>query len=183
MRKVLMVIDMQNDFTTGALGNKECAAVIPEVVKVIAEGDYDEVFLTRDTHGADYLNTQEGRKLPVIHTQKDTEGWQVVAEVVKAVENKFHKENITYIDKPTFGSTKLQEMIKELADQYETEGLTLDFVGVCTGICVISNAIPAKMYAPEATIRVIPRACACVTPESHKNAVEAMRTCQIDIVE
>lgn len=183
MKKVLVIIDMQNDFTTGALGNKECAAAVKEVVKVLCEGDYDEVCLTRDTHDADYLNTQEGRKLPVVHTQKDTGGWQVVTEIVEAVEKKFDEKHITYIDKPTFGSPKLQEMIKELADQNERDGLTLDFVGVCTGICVISNAIPAKMYAPEATIRVIEKACACVTPASHKTAIEAMRTCQIDIVE
>lgn len=183
MRKVLMVIDMQNDFTTGALGNAECAAAIPEVVKVIKEGDYDEVYLTRDTHGEDYLNTQEGKKLPVVHTQKGTEGWQIVDAVVKAVEEKFAKENITYVDKPTFGSPELQVIIKELGAKYKEEGITMDFVGVCTGICVISNAIPAKMYASEAIVRVIPKACACVTPQSHQTAVEAMRTCQIDIVE
>lgn len=182
MRKVLVIVDMQNDFTTGALGNKECEAAIPEVIKVVNDGDYDEVFLTRDTHGENYMDTQEGRKLPVIHTQKGTDGWQVVTAIAEAVDKKFDKANINYVDKPTFGSIELQNTIKDLSDKYVSDGLTIDFVGVCTGICVISNAIPAKMYAPEATIRVIEKACACVTPQSHTNAIEAMKTCQIDIV-
>ena len=182
MHKVLVIIDMQNDFLTGSLKNNEHERVIKEVVNVINNNDYDEVFATRDTHDDTYLNTMEGKKLPVVHTQKNEWGWQVEDSVTNAINNAFSSEQIHYIDKPTFGSKKLQEAFSELAIKYAACGLQIDFCGVCTGICVISNAIPAKMYAPEAVIRVIENACACVTPDSHESAIEAMKTCQIDVI-
>jgi nicotinamidase-related amidase len=183
MYKVLCIIDMQNDFVTGSLGNKECKEVVSKVVNVIETNDYDEIFLTRDTHDSNYLYTQEGKKLPVIHAQKDTAGWQIVNSVMEAVTNKYANDKIHIIDKVTFGSEKLTNNIKNLATKYYNEGLSVDFIGVCTGICVISNALPAKMVAPEADIRVIANACACLTPESHKKAIDVMKTSQVTIIE
>ena len=182
MHKILVVIDMQNEFLTGSLKNNEYERVIKEVINVINNGDYNEVFATRDTHDESYLSTMEGRNLPVIHTQINEWGWQIEDNVTAAINNKFSKDKIHIIDKPTFGSKTLQSTFEKLSKQYKNEGLLIDFCGVCTGICVISNAIPAKMYASEATIRVISDACACVTPETHKNAIEAMKTCQIEII-
>lgn len=176
--RVLTVVDMQNDFITGTLGNKECQAVVGNVVNVINTGNYDKIIATRDTHFEGYLNTQEGKKLPVEHCIINTEGWEIQKDVKAALEA--YKDKVTYINKITFGSTELSEIIKELGT--ENEELTVDFVGVCTGICIISNAIISKAFAPGADIRVIESACACVTPDSHKNAIEAMKLCQIDII-
>lgn len=179
---ILVIIDLQNDFTTGVLGNPECCAVIPEVVQLIETRSYDAVYLTRDSHNEDYLSTQEGRRLPVPHTLVGTTGWQIVSPVSEALRRCYAPEQVHYIDKPSFGSLRLQSALLELSKETAGSGLVIDFVGVCTGICVISNAIPAKMYVPEAVIRVIERACACVTLQSHRTAIEAMRTCQIDII-
>lgn len=183
MHKVLVVVDMQNDFITGSLGNKDCENVVSEVINVIKTGVYDEVYATRDTHLDNYLDTQEGRKLPVTHTQINTKGWLIEKDVAEAINETYSAKQIHFINKPAFGGEELTDEIKNLYLQYIQEGLQVDFVGICTGICVISNVLPAKMVAPEATIRVIEKACACVSPESHKTAIEAMRTCQVDIVE
>lgn len=178
--RVLVIIDMQNDFTTGPLGNAECAAAIDKVVNVINTKEYDKVILTRDTHFENYLDTQEGQKLPVAHCIKDTEGWQVVKKIEDAVKAKFEEKDIMYVDKRTFGSLALGKTFeKEFTNSADTE---LEFVGVCTGICVISNVALAKAALPEAKISVIENACACVTPDSHKTAIEAMKTFQIDIL-
>lgn len=182
--KILAVIDMQNDFITGSLGNEACKNVVSKVEKVIAAGNYDEVFLTRDTHNEDYLQTQEGRKLPVIHTQKDTEGWQIQDDVWNAVTANYENERVHVIDKGTFGSEALAARLKEFdAEQAGAKNLQIDFVGVCTDICVISNAFLAKAAVPEAAVRVIAGACAGVTPATHQTAFDAMRNCQIDIIE
>lgn len=181
MYKILVVVDMQNDFITGALGNQDCEKAVPEVIDIIKTGDYNEIFATRDTHYENYLETQEGRKLPVPHTQRNTEGWEIQKDIMEAILNTYSKEAMHLIDKSTFGSTELFDIIKERNARYEE--MQIDFVGVCTGICVISNVLPAKMAAPEATVRVIAKACACVTPESHETAINAMKMCQVDIVE
>lgn len=180
MHKILVVVDMQKDFTTGVLGNEECKVAISKVVDVINQGDYDEFILTRDTHDSDYLNTQEGKKLPVEHCIKGTDGWEIVSEIEAAVETK--SKPVQFIDKPVFGSMKLGELLSDIYGKYREEGLTLDFVGVCTGICVISNVLIAKAGCPEAVVRVIKDACACVTPKSHETALEAMKTCQVDVI-
>lgn len=180
MYKILVVVDMQKDFTTGVLGNEECEAVIPKVVDVIKQGGYNAFILTRDTHGADYLNTQEGKKLPVEHCIKGTPGWEI-ADVIEAACKESGRE-VSLIDKPVFGSLELGERLHGLYEDYKDEGLTLDFVGVCTGICVISNVLIAKAACPEAHVRVIADACACVTPKSHETALEAMKTCQVDVI-
>lgn len=180
MRKILVVVDMQNDFITGCLGNEECVAVVPAVVDTIMSGNYDEVAVTRDTHHEDYLKTQEGRKLPVEHCIENTEGWELVNEVKDAIENSFDENNIRYFNKSVFGSVELAEYLSK--QEEKNEGLVIDFVGVCTGICVISNVMLAKAFCTNADIRVIANACACVCPKSHNTALEAMKTCQVDIL-
>lgn len=183
MKKILVIVDMQNDFLTGALGNAECAATVPEVVSLVRTGGYDMVVLTQDTHQTDYMTTREGRFLPVEHCIEGTEGWEINAEVLAAVEETYGKDSaqVQIVTKPTFGSITLGNKIAELyaADR----DLQIDYVGVCTGICVISNVMIAKAHCTEAEIRVIAKACACVTPDSHAQALGAMKMCQVTVVE
>ena len=170
--KVLVVIDMQNDFIDGALGTPEACAIVPAVVDKIRNFD-GLVLATRDTHGADYLNTQEGRNLPVEHCIKGTKGWELNPEISALIKE-------APIDKPTFGSCELGMRLKELAQHENIENITL--IGVCTDICVISNAMIIKAFLPEVPVTVVKECCAGVTPESHLRALEAMRSCQIEIV-
>lgn len=170
--KVLVVIDMQNDFIDGALGTPEACAIVPAVVDKIRNFD-GLVLATRDTHGADYLNTQEGRNLPVEHCIKGTKGWELNPEISALIKE-------APIDKPTFGSCELGMRLKELAQHENIENITL--IGVCTDICVISNAMIIKAFLPEVPVTVVKECCAGVTPESHLRAIEAMRSCQIEIV-
>ena len=175
--KVLVVVDMQNDFIDGALGTKEAEAIVPGVVEMIRGFD-GKVIATRDTHGKDYLNSAEGKKLPVVHCVKDTQGWQLRPEVEEAIQG---KTGSRILDKPTFGSVELGEYVKSLNETEEpVEEITL--IGLCTDICVISNALLLKAYFPEIPIRVASSCCAGVTPESHEQALEAMKMCQIDII-
>ena len=176
-KQILIVVDMQKDFTSGVLGNPECESTVKEVVNVIKSNDWDEIYLTKDTHQKNYLNTQEGRNLPVEHCIEFTDGWKIREEILDAIENK----NATIIIKPTFGSLFLGNVLRK---EYfrEQEKIEITIVGVCTGICVISNAMIIKAALPEAKINIIEKACACVTPESHKNAIEAMKMCQINII-
>lgn len=182
MKKVLVVIDMQRDFTTGCLGNAECAAVIPEVVKVIKSGEYDKVFVTKDTHQTNYMSTQEGQRLPVPHCIENTEGWEIQDEVWKACIETYSGRELITVCKPTFGSLDLGKLLQSYVKSNDGEECEIHFVGVCTGICVISNVMIAKASVPEVSVCVIEKACACVTPESHKIAIEAMRNCQVDII-
>lgn len=177
MKKILCVIDEQIDFTYGVLGNNECKSTIPEVVSAINNNVWDEIYLTRDTHQDNYLDTQEGVNLPIKHCVENTEGWQICSEIMDAIDNK----KFTIIDKPTFGSLYMANLFKEkyFLDQEDTE---ITFVGVCTGICVISNVMLIKAALPESKISVIEKACACVTPESHKTAIDAMKLCQVNII-
>lgn len=177
--KILVVVDMQNDFITGPLGNKECQSVVGNVADIVKSGNYDRIIVTRDTHYKNYHNTQEGRKLPVEHCIINTDGWQIQKDVQDAL-NTIEENKITYLNKITFGSIELSNIIKKLAS--DNNAIIIDFVGVCTGICVISNAMIVKASAPEADIRIIENACACVTPDSHINAIEAMKMCQIEII-
>ena len=171
MKKLLVIVDMQNDFVTGCLGTKEAANIASDVKKYAEEFDGDIIF-TRDTHDDNYLNTQEGRKLPVVHCIKGSEGHQIINELI----NISNKPNVKVIDKNTFGSISLANIIKE--SDYEA----IYMCGVCTGICVISNALLIKAFSPDLPIYVLESLCACVTTESHENALNAMRTCQIDII-
>lgn len=169
MSKILIVVDMQNDFIDGALGTKEAVEIVPYVKNVIENFD-GKVFFTRDTHYDNYMETQEGVNLPVPHCIKGTDGWQIRKEL-----DELRKTDA--IDKLTFGSSQLVEVLKEEKDM---ESIT--FVGLCTDICVISNAIVVKAFYPEVPLIVDAKGCAGVTPESHKQALEAMKMCQIKIV-
>lgn len=175
--KILVVVDMQNDFIDGSLGTKEAQEIVPGVVRKIQDFD-GMVLATRDTHGEDYLNSAEGLKLPVVHCVKGTEGWQIRQEVEEALSR---QPGSRTIDKPTFGSVELGECVKELNEEKEpVEEITL--IGLCTDICVISNALLLKAYLPETPVKVEASLCAGVTPQSHEQALEAMKMCQIDII-
>ena len=173
--KILVVVDMQNDFVTGVLGTKEAVAIVPKVEQRILDGmaQGEAVLFTRDTHEADYLNTQEGRKLPVPHCIRDTEGWEIVDRL------QGYAINTAPIDKSGFGSLDLCGILQIIDGQNTIEKITL--VGLCTDICVISNAMLLKAALPEAEIAVDASCCAGVTPESHQTALAAMRACQIQI--
>lgn len=170
-KHVLAVIDMQNDFIDGALGTKEAEAIVEKVAAQIRDFE-GEVVYTRDTHFEGYLGTQEGKRLPVPHCIKDTEGWQIREQVRQACAG-----DVKIFDKPAFGSVELAAHLKDMPD---LESVTL--IGLCTDICVISNALVIKAFLPEVTVRVNAGCCAGVTPESHKNALEAMKMCQVEIV-
>ncbi|MBP3322631.1 MAG: cysteine hydrolase [Clostridia bacterium] len=171
---ILVVVDMQNDFISGALGTAE-AKLIVNGVKERAENFEGLIFFTRDTHFEDYMNTQEGEKLPVPHCIKGTWGWEICDELKEI------SETTEICDKPTFGSVELMESIKELSLEEEIESITL--LGLCTDICVISNAMLLKAALPETKIIVDGTLSAGVTPISHKNALEAMKMCQIEVIE
>lgn len=171
MLKVLIVVDMQNDFITGALGTKEAAAIVPRVAEKVSCFD-GKVFFTRDTHGTDYCNTQEGRILPVPHCIRDTEGWNIHADLAAYCKD-------APVDKNAFGSVELCSMLCELHKNEPIESITL--VGLCTDICVISNAMLIKAFLPEIPVIVDAACCAGVTPQSHENALQAMQACQIII--
>ncbi len=172
--KVLIVIDMQNDFIDGALGTKEAEAIVPGVVDKIKNFD-GPVLYTRDTHTADYLKTQEGENLPVPHCIKDSDGWQLQSDIKALAE----AADAAIIDKPSFGSTKLHEAVEALAEKEPIESITI--VGLCTDICVISNAMILKAFLPEVPVIIDASCCAGVTPESHENALKAMQVCQMKI--
>lgn len=170
-KHILAVIDMQNDFIDGALGTKEAAAIVEKVAAQIRDFE-GEVVYTRDTHSENYLNTQEGKKLPVSHCIEGTEGWQISGSL-----RKLQGEDTVIFDKPAFGSVELAQYLKDMPD---LESVTL--IGLCTDICVISNAMIIKAFLPEVTVRVNADCCAGVTPESHTNALEAMKMCQVEVV-
>lgn len=168
---VLVVVDMQKDFISGALGTKEAVAIVPRVAEKIAQAKKagKTIVFTRDTHHENYLQTQEGRNLPVPHCIKDTDGWQI--------DPVFDTEGAMIFDKPSFGSEALVRYLKALDDLSSVE-----FVGLCTDICVITNVLSTKCALPELPIAVDSACCAGVTPESHENALAAMRMCQIRIL-
>ena len=167
--KLLIVVDMQNDFIDGALGTPEAVAILPHVKERIENFD-GKVIFTRDTHLDNYMETQEGKNLPVPHCIKNTDGWQIRAELDAL-------RTTDALDKVTFGS---KELIALLAEKQDIESMTL--CGLCTDICVISNALLLKAYYPEIPLYVVADACAGVTPESHQNALNAMKMCQVEIV-
>ena len=171
MQDILIVVDMQNDFIDGALGTAEAVAIVPKVAEKV-KGFKGTVIFTRDTHGGNYMQTQEGRNLPVPHCIKGSPGW----EVCPALEPL--RTGLT-IDKPTFGSAELGRLILELDAKEPVGSITL--VGLCTDICVISNAMIAKAFLPEVPVTVDAACCAGVTPESHRNALNAMKMCQVRI--
>lgn len=165
--KTLIVVDMQNDFVDGALGTKEAQAIVPNVKKKIAEykSRGDEIIFTRDTHEANYLDTNEGKHLPVEHCIYGTHGWEIV--------DGLEVDNCAYVNKPTFGWTHW----KNIHNFEEVE-----IVGLCTDICVVSNALILKAMFPEIDITVDASCCAGVTPESHNAALMTMKMCQINVI-
>ncbi|MDO4313708.1 MAG: cysteine hydrolase [Eubacteriales bacterium] len=171
--KILLVIDMQNDFIDGALGTKEAEAIVPKVVEKI-KGFDGRILATRDTHEENYLETQEGRKLPVKHCIRGTEGWEIRPEIQELVKE-------LPIDKTIFGSLDLGNMLQKY-DEWQEKIESVTLVGLCTDICVISNAMIVKAALPEAEVIVDASCCAGVTPESHRQALEAMKVCQIEVV-
>ena len=172
MQDILLVIDMQNDFIDGALGTPEAQAIVPAVKKKIESFD-GPVYFTRDTHEKDYLDTQEGRLLPVPHCIRGTQGWQIRPELDAL-------RNTEAIDKPSFGSPALAHLLRRLDSEEPIGSITL--IGLCTDICVISNALLVKAALPEVPVAVDAACCAGVTPESHENALNAMAVCQIRIL-
>lgn len=198
--KILVVIDMQNDFLHGALRNEEGIKIIPKVAKRI-EYYYSQnmpVFATRDTHEENYLSTQEGEKLPVKHCVKYSNGWLINEDISKALKeiNTYDKKQFPFrkmqglptafnyaivFDKPTFGSEDLANYIKNCYGHMQKE-LQIELCGVCTDICVISNAMLLKAFMPEAKIIVNSALCAGVTVDSHNVALNAMRSCQIEVI-
>ncbi len=173
--KALIVIDMQKDFLTGVLGNPETAAVVKPVVQKIKafrkENPDGLLIATLDTHTEDYMNTQEGRKLPVPHCIRGTAGWKPDAAVKKAL-----GENVIWVEKGTFGAVDLPKIIGRRRKIEEFQ-----FIGVCTDICVISNAMIVKAAFPEVPVKIIADCCAGVTPQSHENALAAMKVCQMEV--
>lgn len=165
----LIVVDMQNDFIDGALGTKEAQAIVPYVKKQI-ETFPGKVFFTRDTHREDYMQTQEGRNLPVPHCIRDTEGWQIRKELEEL-------RTTTAIDKDTFGA---RDLVKVLGEEEKLDSVT--FLGLCTDICVISNVMLVKAFFPEVPVTVDAAGCAGVTPRSHATALDAMEAVQVKVI-
>lgn len=170
-KKVLVVVDMQKDFIDGALGTSEAVAIVGNVAKRIKEFEGEVVF-TRDTHFENYMDTSEGKKLPVPHCIRNTDGWQLDRLIEET-----RKPDMKIFDKLTFGSVELGAYLKEMQDLREVE-----IVGLCTDICVISNALLIKAFVPEVLVAVREDCCAGVTVESHKNALSAMKMCQIEVI-
>jgi len=178
--KILVVVDMQNDFVDGSLGTQEAVAIVPRVAEKIDSFD-GMVTVTYDTHTPDYLTTQEGRNLPVLHCVEHSAGWQLTPPVEEALHRYAQRTGrpAEVFPKPTFGSVELAARVKALGGENIEE---IILIGLCTDICVISNALLLKAFLPEVSITVDAACCAGVTPESHQNALAAMRMCQINVV-
>ena len=170
MKKLLIVIDMQNDFIDGSLGTPEAEAIVDAVKDKIRSYPAGDIFATMDTHESDYLSTQEGRNLPVEHCIQGTEGWRIRPGIAELL------TEAVIFEKPTFGSVRMAEAVKAIEDLEEIE-----LIGLCTDICVVSNALLLKATLPEVKICVDSRCCAGVTPEKHLAALETMRSCQIEV--
>ena len=173
MKKLLVVVDMQEDFVRGALGTKEAQAIVPNVVKKIEDWDGD-IIVTQDTHYKNYLDTREGKYLPVKHCIEGTPGHKINDKVFDALVNR--QKNFAFLNKITFGSTALPEIIRGQNFDY------IELIGICSDICVVSNAMLLKANYPETDITVDASCCAGVTPESHKAALLTMKMCQINII-
>ena len=174
MKRILIVVDMQKDFVDGALGTPEAEAIVPAAAEKIRGFDGD-VFVTLDTHAENYMDTAEGRYLPVPHCIRGTAGWQLDGEIAAALAGRPY----TAVEKPTFGSTALPELIRAAVGDGE---FSLELIGLCTDICVASNALLLKAHFPEAPIAVDSACCAGVSPAKHAAALETMRSCQIEIL-
>ena len=179
MKKITIVIDMQNDFLTGALANPDAVNIIPSVLEQIKSADY--VMYTRDTHSENYLETQEGKNLPVPHCVIGTHGWQIVDELDP---NNIADIKMWHIvNKPTFGYVNIwMDMYFDDLVNWNGEAVEVTFCGTCTDICVVSNAMIVKSLYPELVVNVKADACAGLTPEKHQSALDVMSSCQINII-
>lgn len=181
MTDLLIVVDMQRDFVSGALGSPEACAITPAVAARIrrAKEEGTQVIFTLDTHEPDYMETREGRFLPVPHCIRDTQGWALEPDIAREC-----TPGMMSFEKPTFGSTDLCKYVHLLAEKKnapEGRGMTIELCGVCTDICVVSNALLIKAALPEADLVVDSSLCAGVTPQKHEAALETMRSCQIEV--
>lgn len=176
MKKILVVVDMQNDFVDGSLGTKEAVAIVPKVAKKIREFDGDEIFVTYDTHHENYLSTLEGEKLPLVHCIEGSHGHELNPEVKSALAGRHYND----ILKAGFGSFSITRGLK---DRYPGEEMEFELVGLCTDVCVVSNALIIRAGYPNARIAVDASCCAGITPETHQAALTTMKCCQIDIIE
>ena len=175
MKKILIVVDMQKDFVDGALGSKEAVTIVNNVVSKIKNFEGD-IIVTYDTHPENYMETQEGKNLPVPHCIKGTDGWELDEKVQSALATLSYKA----IEKPTFGSTELPEYIKA---NYNPAEIEIELIGLCTDICVVSNALLLKANFLETKISVDSKCCAGVTPDTHNAALTTMKMCQINVIE
>lgn len=173
MKRILVVVDMQKDFVDGSLGTAEAQSILDRVREKIQSYPKENVYATLDTHQKDYLNTQEGRFLPVEHCIEGTEGWMLHERIRDLL------TGAVIVTKPGFGSLTLAEMLKK---ENEKEPISLELIGLCTDICVITNALVLKTFMPEVPISVDASCCAGVTPFKHEAALETMRSCQIEVV-
>ena len=174
MKKILIVVDIQNDFVSGALGTPEAQAMIENAAKKIRDFDGD-IFVTYDTHFDNYMGTKEGEKLPVPHCIKGTWGWELDSKIAAALEGK----DYTAVEKLTFGSVELPRLVKEKVGDQSAE---ITLIGLCTDICVVSNALILKANFLDAEIIVDASCCAGVTPNTHNAALDTMRCCQINVI-
>lgn len=173
MKNFLVVVDMQNDFIDGALGTAQAVEIVDNAANKIRNFD-GKIFVTLDTHNSDYMSTSEGKKLPVVHCVKGTNGWMLNDKIVDALNSK----DYVLVEKPTFGSVELPNLINKAANDKD---FSVELIGLCTDICVVSNALILKAYFYENDISVDSSCCAGVTPETHKAALETMKMCQINI--
>lgn len=173
MKNFLIVVDMQKDFVDGSLGTAEAQAIVENVVRKIVKHE-GPILATLDTHFPNYLDSAEGRKLPVVHCVKNTAGWLLDSRVAQAISER----KCISVEKNTFGSVDLPRLITDLAGE---EDFRIELIGLCTDICVVSNALLLKAHFPEVDISVDANCCAGVTPDSHCAALQVMRSCQIDI--
>ena len=173
MRRILIVVDMQNDFIDAALGTKEAVSIVEAVKAKIRSYPAEDIIATMDTHGENYLETQEGKNLPVAHCIRGTDGWKIRPDIAELL------TGAKIYEKPAFGSMELAADLKALS---ETQEIELELVGLCTDICVVSNALLLKAAMPEVKISVDASYCAGVTPEKHLAALETMRSCQIHVL-
>lgn len=173
MKKFLIVVDIQKDFVDGSLGTAEAQAMIPAAVEKIRKHE-GKIFVTLDTHEENYLETSEGRHLPVVHCVHDTEGWQLNSEIEKALVG----HDVVTVKKGTFGNTALPALLEKEAAGEEFE---VELIGLCTDICVVSNALVIKSMLPEVPLKVDAACCAGVSPETHNAALTVMRCCQVEI--
>lgn len=184
-RKVLIMIDVQNDFITGSLKNEGAIATLPNIVKLLKEKKFDKTYVTMDTHDNNYLNTLEGKNLPVKHCIYGTDGWNMPNEINEALK---HQNVVQVFEKPTFGSVYLADCLDATlhGDEYDInvkkEDYEFTIIGYCTDICVVSNALNIRAHFPNNKITVLRDCTAGVTPESNENALNTMKMCQIDII-